>query len=108
MTIVVCVNICFILFLVFLVIEILIKGTYLELGEFISSQLLPRQYETHHVLRQQGEWPQVQDIVAVLVDEFQHLEVQAQRFSKLRRKENAPNNIYLIGISQIVIDNLLA
>ncbi|KAK3920877.1 50S ribosomal protein L14 [Frankliniella fusca] len=44
--------------------------SHLELGELIGPEVLPGQYEAHDVLRQQCERPQVEHLVAVLVDKL--------------------------------------
>ena len=45
----------------------------LELGEFVSLQLLPGQDQSDHVLGQQSEGPEVQHFIPVVIHELQHL-----------------------------------
>lgn len=45
----------------------------LEFGELIGSQLLPCEYQTHHMLGQQCKAAQVEHLVAMLVHKLQHL-----------------------------------
>ena len=45
----------------------------LELGELVRLQLLPRQDEADHVLGEESEGAQVENFIAVIVHELQHL-----------------------------------
>ena len=45
----------------------------LELGELVRLQFLPRQDEADHVLREESEGAQVENFIAVIVHELQHL-----------------------------------
>lgn len=49
----------------------------LELGELVGAQLLARQNQPDDVLRQQRKAAQIQHLIAVLVDELEHLLHQA-------------------------------
>lgn len=46
----------------------------LEFRELIRMKLVPREDQPHHVLGQQRERPEVEDLVPVLVHELQHLQ----------------------------------
>ena len=47
---------------------------YLELGELVRFQLFSSQDESHNVLGKQGEGTKIEDVITVLIYEFQNLE----------------------------------
>lgn len=49
------------------------RCSYLELGKLVSFQLLSSQDESHDVLGKQGEGTKIENVITVLINEFQNL-----------------------------------
>ena len=47
----------------------------LKFGEFVGLEILSSQDESHYMLRQKSKGSEVEDLVAVLVDEIENLGV---------------------------------